>query len=126
MPDRQIPVFCFILFFLFSCGVKRTVPLVPNKNVFEIFLEDPAIRSAQCGFIFKEVGKKTPLATEREHIFFTPASNTKIVTTYLMLESGWDSTITARYGLTSENAICIRTYGRPDFFAPGFSRPSDV
>lgn len=120
MPDRQILIFCFILFFLFSCGVKRTVPLVSNKNVFEIFLEDPAIRSAQCGFIFKEVGKKIPLATEREHSFFTPASNTKIVTTYLMLESGWDSTLTARYVLTSENVICIRPMGDPTFLHRDF------
>lgn len=121
MPGRQIPVFCIILFFLFSCGVKRTVPLAPNKNVFEIFLEDPAIRSAQCGFIFKEVEKKTPLATEREHTFFTPASNTKIITTYLMLESSWDSTITARYGLTSKNAICIEPMGDPTFLHRDFS-----
>ncbi|WP_439504567.1 D-alanyl-D-alanine carboxypeptidase [Sediminibacterium sp.] len=123
----------FLLFFVSSCKVQKTVQQSSNAvqasilqptNFIEqqarlLILDKPELLPAHVGISLYDPSAKKYLYNYQSEKYFIPASNTKIFTCYAAMKNLRDSIVAFEYLLDEEN-ITIRFTGDPSFLHPDF------
>lgn len=86
------------------------------------FRQHPVLESAHVGVLIKEAGQQKPILAYQENKRFIPASNVKILTAYLALQSGLDSTISAQVQTKNSRHLLIQPLADPGFLHPDFEK----
>lgn len=125
MPGKTITSFWLILswcIFLSSCKTNDRFVARRLREPFRQFLRHPLLGSSHVGVFMKEAGKEKPLLSFQKNKRFIPASNVKILTAYLALKSGQDSSITARVINKNYRHLLIEPMMDPAFLHADFQK----
>ncbi|HER40462.1 MAG TPA: D-alanyl-D-alanine carboxypeptidase, partial [Salinimicrobium catena] len=114
-----LPALLLLLFFSSCSGSKRTFRLVEKD-----LKHNPVFEKGFTGVMIYDPEKKKPLYQFNPHKYFTPASNTKLLTFYTGLKLLGDSVPALEYRLQNDSLI-FRGTGDPSLLNP-YLPPSGV
>lgn len=109
--------FTFYLFaFLCSCSVQKQVSKMANNSL----LQNPVLSTASVGIAIMNYDDKKFFYRHNSNKLFTPASNTKIITSYAAMKYLGDSLDGIKYKI-EKDTVCIEPTGDPSLLNPQFS-----
>ncbi|MEY3187393.1 MAG: D-alanyl-D-alanine carboxypeptidase/D-alanyl-D-alanine-endopeptidase [Bacteroidota bacterium] len=107
----------YILVLLLSaCSTQQRI----GKTVQSLFLKDTALESAHIGIAVQDPEKAKYLYRYQSQKRFTPASNTKILTSYAVMKY-LPEKLPAAYITELDTAVLITPSGDPSFLHPEFT-----
>lgn len=113
---------CMIV--LFSCSASRKAVAKSKDNIFDeatrYLLDAPELRSAHIGIAVYDPAEKRYLYQYNSDKYFTPASNTKIITCYAAMKHLGDSLVGLRYKAVNDTLFVIPS-GDPTLLHPDFT-----
>jgi serine-type D-Ala-D-Ala carboxypeptidase/endopeptidase (penicillin-binding protein 4) len=118
-------VFLLILTAMVSCKTTDTgtqldlEPDAPDSPLTRLFSDSEVFRQSITGFALYDPESDSMLYNRDAHRFFTPASNTKILTLYASLNALPDTLPSMRYTVVSDT-LYFRGTGDPAFLNPNF------
>ncbi len=116
--DLQTNILLLATLFLLACQPLR------NMQVRQTFKKSPVFSKHFTGFCLFDPVENKFLINQNESLYFTPASNTKILTALNSLETFGDSLPTFAYSRLNDTLI-IQALGDPTFLHPSFeSQPA--
>ncbi len=104
-----------LLAFFFGCGI--------TKKIDQRVTDSPVFRKSFTGFVLFDPETGKTLYSKDGDKYFTPASNTKILTLYTSLQVLGDSVPALRYAVKGDSLIFSGT-GSPTFLHPFLARDS--
>jgi D-alanyl-D-alanine carboxypeptidase/D-alanyl-D-alanine-endopeptidase (penicillin-binding protein 4) len=102
--------------FLSSCSVSKQIDKVAKKDI----LNDKELTSAHVGISIYDPSAKKYLYEHNSDKYFTPASNTKIITCYAAMKYLGDSLIGLRYKIKDDTLFLLAT-GDPTLMHSDFT-----
>ena len=118
--------YTFPLFLVFvalsSCGVTHNITRKDKKEVRKAIELSPVFSKHFTGFVLYDPAKEEVLIQRNAHRYFTPASNTKILTFFTALHLLKDSMPYLEYAVKNDTVI-FRGGGNPVFLHPDFEQP---
>jgi D-alanyl-D-alanine carboxypeptidase/D-alanyl-D-alanine-endopeptidase (penicillin-binding protein 4) len=103
------------LFFLSSCSVSKRIDKVAKEDI----LDNTQLKSAHVGICIYDPSTKKYLYNHNADKYFTPASNTKIITCYAAMKYLGDSLTGMKYKRDGNNLFWMAT-GDPTLMHPDF------
>lgn len=113
---RLIVIFC-VFAFLFSCQSLKQSGI--RKDISKEIRQSPVFDSYFVGFSLYDTNTDRFIAGVNDNKYFTPASNTKILTLAAWLNLGLDSIPMARLWKNNSNLL-FQPLGDPTFLHPDF------
>src|SRR4030095_11341506 len=98
-----------------SCSLSKRIDKVAKQNI----IDKPGLASAHIGICIYDPSKNKWLYNYQSNKYFTPASNTKIMTCYASMKYLGDSLIGLRY-MEQDDTIKIIPGGDPTLLHPDF------
>lgn len=108
-------------FFLFSCSSTHRITQKDKKLVRESIENSPVFSTHFTGFLLYEPDTRKTLIASNEHKYFTPASNTKILTLFTSLKILGDSVDLFTYAMHGDSII-LQGAANPTFLHPKFEQ----
>jgi D-alanyl-D-alanine carboxypeptidase/D-alanyl-D-alanine-endopeptidase (penicillin-binding protein 4) len=107
----------YILVCLFcSCSTQQKI----GKTVKSLFLKDPTLESSHIGIAVQDPEKEKYLYRYQSQKRFTPASNTKILTSFAVMKY-LPEKLPSAYITELDTAVLITPSGDPSFLHPEFT-----
>ncbi len=121
---RVFPFFTAALIVLISCQTPEPASHQPDAedtelNLDRIFTDSSVFAESFTGFVLYDPETDSVLYDRDAHRFFTPASNTKILTLFASLNTLPDTLASLRYEV-SNDTLYFRGTGDPSFLNPNF------
>ena len=114
--DSAFGIYYFILILLFSsCGISSKI----QSSWKQTIKNDTLLKNAHTGIAIIDAESGNYLFKQQSDRYFTPASNTKIVTLYAAMKYLGDSIPSFKYKITTDT-LYIQPLGDPVFLHPDF------
>jgi len=111
-----VVILCFIFYVFFSsCSVSRQIGKVAKEDI----INNKELTSAHVGISIYDPSTNKYLYEHNSDKYFTPASNTKIITCYAAMKYLGDSLIGIRYKIKDDTLFLLVT-GDPTLMHPDF------
>jgi D-alanyl-D-alanine carboxypeptidase/D-alanyl-D-alanine-endopeptidase (penicillin-binding protein 4) len=110
---------------LTSCITNRTITKREVKAVEEMIESSPVFNDQFTGFVLYDPANRTTITSTNGDKYFTPASNTKILSLYAALNILGDSLPVLNY-FENEDAFYFWGTGNPLFLHPDFDIGSEI
>ena len=113
----------FTLFLLLStaaCSVRQAQKTLLADPALKTLLADPALKGAHVGVAVYNASKEKWVDRHLSDLYYTPASNTKILSTYLGMRFLGDS-IPGWKMAENKDSIFLLPLGDPSFLHPDFT-----
>lgn len=122
---RCIPPILAILLFT-SCHSNKVLPLVSKGKTLQQSVEQSDVFSGLNGFILMDQSNQKVLYEKNADTYFTPASNTKILTLYTALNILSDGAPALKYAETTQGTLHIQGTGHPGLLNAVFNLQRDT
>ncbi|WP_258104812.1 D-alanyl-D-alanine carboxypeptidase/D-alanyl-D-alanine-endopeptidase [Marinoscillum sp. MHG1-6] len=114
---RNLMLSCFLILALQSCqNIKQNVA---NRKISKEITNSELLKNQFTGFSLFDPTNKEFLCHYNDHLYFTPASNTKILTAFACLSELGDSIASFTYRQEGDT-IYLRPMADPTFLHPEF------
>jgi serine-type D-Ala-D-Ala carboxypeptidase/endopeptidase (penicillin-binding protein 4) len=110
-----------LLLFLGACSGTRALDKKYSRTTRKAVKESPVFSRSQTGFVLLDPANGKVLCNVNGDKYFTPASNTKILTLYASLVLLGDSIPRLRYGFTPNRQLLVQGTGDPSWLNPLFN-----
>ncbi|KAA3637011.1 MAG: D-alanyl-D-alanine carboxypeptidase [Bacteroidetes bacterium] len=117
--------FLLLLAFGFACTPNKYISKKELRTVEKIIEDSPVFSQQFTGFELYDPVNKISLISKNGHKYFTPASNTKILSLYTALTTLGDSLPLLNY-IETEEALYFWGTGNPLFLHPDFDTGSEA
>lgn len=112
----RLNLLCYLSVFVFSCP---SVFSQTRKQIETLFTDSEVCNSHFTGFMLYDLDEDEVVYAQNEHLYFSPASNTKLFTLYAALELLGDSIPAIHYQIKGDSLIFWGT-GDPTSFREDF------